>query len=157
MLKTPPPAGRSSMGRLAHPEAKRRKPGEVLEIFVGTQHHELVPDAQSGEEGVDCPDLKAATTTVVAKICCGGVIFALGHNQRQRSESVQDLLSRFRAAESLQDLLKNQPCREDRSFLPKSFGQESHAGMTFGLITAHGKRPDTGINEKPHSRDRVAL
>ncbi len=94
------------------------------------------PNAEPGEEGIDRADMETATTTVVAKICRGGVIFALGHDQRQRSESIKNLRSRFRAAESLQDLLKNQACGEDRSFVPKSVGQEVHAGMP--LATRRG-------------------
>lgn len=143
--------------RLARPDPEGRNRGYVLEIPVCTQHDEFVPNAEPGEEGIDRADLETATTTVVAKICRGGVIFALGHDQRQRSESIKNLRSRFRAAESLQDLLKNQACGEDRSFVPKSFGQEVHAGMTLATIAAHGKRPDTGVNEEFQSRDRAVL
>jgi hypothetical protein len=145
------------MSRLARPKAERRDRGEVLEIPVCTQHNELVPDAESREEGINRANLKATTTAVVAKVRRSGVIVALGHNQRQRSESIKDLLSRFRAVESLQNLLKNQACGENRSFVPKCVGQEVDAGMTRTLITAHGKRPDTGINEELQSRDRAAL
>jgi hypothetical protein len=53
----------SLMWRLARPEAERRDRGEVLEIPVSAQHDELVPDAESGEEGINRADLKAATTT----------------------------------------------------------------------------------------------
>jgi hypothetical protein len=106
--------------RLARPDPERRNRGNVLEIPVGTQHDKLVPDAELDEQGIDRPYLNAATTTIVAKICRGGVIFALGHKQRQRSESIKNLLSRFRSAESLQDLLENQACGEDRSFMSKS-------------------------------------
>jgi hypothetical protein len=129
----------------------------VLEIPVGAQHDELVPDAEPGQQGINRPDLKAASTTVVAKVCCRDVIFALGHDQRQRSESIKDLLSRFRAAESLQNLLKNQAGSENRSFVPKSAGQEVHAGMTIPLIPSHGERPDTGIHEELQLRDLAAL
>jgi transposase len=129
----------------------------LLEIPVRTQHHELIPDAESGEERIDRADLKAAAATVVAKIRRGNVIFALWDDQRQRSESIEDLLSRFRAAESLQDLLENQACSKDRSFVLKSICQELHAGMAISLITAQCKRPDTGINEEPQFRDRAAL
>ncbi|HEV7485399.1 MAG TPA: hypothetical protein VGQ65_06920 [Thermoanaerobaculia bacterium] len=143
--------------RLARPEAERRNRGKVLEIPVYTQQDEFVPDAEPGQESINGSDLNAATATVVAKICCCGVIFALGHDQRQRSESIKNLLSRFRAAETLQDLLKNQACSEDRSFVPKSVSQEVHAGMTLTAIAAHGKRPDTGVNEQFQSRDRAVL
>ncbi len=143
--------------RLARPDPERRNRGKVLEIPVCTQHDELVPDAELGEEGIDRAYLDAATTTVVAKICRRGVIFALGHEQRQRSESIENLLSRFRSVESLQDLLENQACGEDRPFVPKSVSQEVHAGMILTTIAAHSKRPDTGVNEEFQSRDRAAL
>ncbi len=145
------------MWRLARPETERRDGGEVLEILVCTQHDKLVPDAELSEEGIDRTDLKASTTAVVTKVRRGCVIVALGHDQRQRSESIKDLFSRFRTAETLQNLLKNQAGGENRSFVPKSLGQKVHAGMTLTQITAHRKRPDAGINEELQSRDRAAL
>jgi len=117
-----------ALWRLHRPEAERRYPGEVLEIPVRAQHDELVADAESGQERIDRADLEAAAATVVAKVCRGRVIFALGHEERQWSEAVQDLLSRFRAAESLQDLLKNQACGEDRSCVPKNVCRKSTLG-----------------------------
>jgi hypothetical protein len=143
--------------RLARPEPERRDRGKVLEIPVCTQHDEFVPDAEPGQESIDGADLNATAATVVAKICCGGMIFTLGHDQRQRSESIKNLLSRFRAAETLQDLLKNQACGKDRSFVPKSVSQEVHDRMTLTTIAAHGKRPDTSVNEQFQSRDRAVL
>ena len=150
-------SARVQSGRLRRPEAERRDPSEVLEVPVGTQHDELVPDAESGKERIDRTNLEAAAATVVAKVRCGGVIFALRHDQRQRSKSFEDLPSRFRAAESLKDFLENQASGEDRSFVPKSVGQEVYAGMSHTLVTAHGKRPDAGINEELQSRDRALL
>ena len=73
----------------------------MLEVLVRTQHDELIPNAELCEEGVDRADLKSATATVVAKVGCGRVIFALRHDQRQRSESIEDLLSRFSTASNV--------------------------------------------------------
>ncbi|HYM59695.1 MAG TPA: hypothetical protein VEZ11_02250 [Thermoanaerobaculia bacterium] len=129
----------------------------MLKIPVRTQHDKLVPDAESGKESISRADLEPAAATVVAKVCRGDVIIALWHDQRQRTESIEDLLSRFGATKSLQNLLENQPRGEDRSFVLKSVCQEVHAGMAVTLITAQCKRPDTGINEELQFRDRAAL
>jgi hypothetical protein len=116
-----------------------------------------VPDTKLRQERIDRSDLKATAATVVAKVRSGSVVFALRHDQRERSESIEDLRSRFRAAESLEKLLKNQTGGEDRSFALKSLGQEVHARIAVKPIPAQGKRPDTGINEDLQLRDRAAL
>ena len=159
------PSPRSSRGRgatrarieLLRPESEWCDSGDVLEVMVGTQHDELVSNAELCEERVDRADLQAAAATVVAKVGRSCVILALRHDQRQRSESIDDLLSRFRAAESLQDLLENQAGREDRPFVLKSVSEKVHAGMALALVTAQGQRPHTGINEELQFRDRAAL
>ena len=142
---------------LLHPEAERRDPGEMLEVPVGTQQDKLVPDAKLGEKRIDRADLQPPAATIIAKVRRGDVIVSLWHDQRQSSESIQDLLSRLGAAESLQDLLENQARCEDRFFVLKSIRQEAHAGMAVTLVTAQGKRPDTGIDEQLQFRDRAAL
>jgi len=124
---------------LLRPEAERRYPGQMLEIPVRTQHHELVPETKLREERIDRSDLKAAAAALVAKVCSGSVVFALRHDQRQRSESIEDLRSRFWAAESLEKLLKNQPGGENRSFALKGIGQEVHARIAIMPIPAEGK------------------
>jgi hypothetical protein len=67
------------------------------------------------EERVDRSDLKAATAALVAKVCSGDVVFALWHDERQRREPIEDLCSRFRAAEPLKNFLKDQSGRNNRS------------------------------------------
>jgi hypothetical protein len=109
------------------------------------------------EERIDRSDLKAATAALVTKLCSGNVIFALGHDQGQGSESIEDLRSRFRAAESLEKFLKNQAGGENRSLALKSLGQEVHARIAVMPIAAQGERPDAGINEELQLRDRAAL
>jgi hypothetical protein len=129
----------------------------MLKIPVGTQHHEVVPDTKLREECVDRSDLKAAPAALIAKVCGGSVVFASWHDERQGSEPIEDLRSRFRAAESLEKLLKNQPGGENRSFALKGLGQEVHARMAVLSIPAQGKRPHTSIHEDLQLRDRAAL
>ena len=129
----------------------------MLKISVGTQHHEIVPDTESREKRINRSDLKALTAALIAKVCSGDVVFALWHDERQSSESFEDLRSRFRAAESLEKFLKNQPRGENGSFVLKRIGKEFHARIAVLSIPAQGKRPDAGIRENLQLRDRAAL
>ncbi len=129
----------------------------MLEIPVSTEHHELVPNAKLREKRIDRSDLKAAAAALVTKVCSSNVIFALGHDQWKGSESIQDLRSRFRAAESLEKFLKNQASGKDRSLALEGLGQEVHARIAVTPIPAQGERPDTCINEDLQLRDRAAL
>ena len=129
----------------------------MFEISVGAQHHQIVPNTEPREKRINRSDLKAVTAALIAKVCSGDVVFALWHDERQRSEPFEDLRSRFRAAESLEKFLKNQPRRENGSFVLKRIGQEFHARIAIMSIPAQGQRPDAGIHEDLQLRDRAAL
>lgn len=129
----------------------------MLKIPVGTEHHEVVSDTKLREERIDRSDLKAGAPAFIAKVCGGGVVFALWHDERQRSEPIEDLCSRLRAAESLKKFLENQAGRENRSFALERVGQEVDAWVAVLSIPAQGKRPDTRIHENLQRRDRAAL
>src|SRR5947209_16057071 len=96
----------------------------MLEIAVGTEHREVVPDTELREERIDRSDLKAAPAALVAKVGSGDVVFALWHDERQRGEPIEDLCSRFRAAEPLEKFLKDQASRENRSLALKRVCEE---------------------------------
>lgn len=142
---------------MLRPKAERCYSGQMLEIPVGTQHHEVVPDTELREECIDRSDLKAAPAALIAKFCSGSVVFALWHDERQGSEPIEDLRSRFRAVESLEKLLKNQTGGENRSFALKGIGQKVHARIAVMPVPAQGKRPHTGIDKDLQLRDRAAL
>lgn len=129
----------------------------MLEIPVGTEHREVMSDTKLREERVDRSDLKATAAALVAKVCSGDVVFALWHDERKRGEPIEDLRSRFRAAEPLKKLLKNQSGRKNRSLALKRVGQEVDAWGAVLSIPAQGERPDTRINENLQWRDRAAL
>jgi hypothetical protein len=94
----------------------------MLKIAVGTEHREVMSDTKLREERIDRADLKTAAAALVAKFCGGNVVFSLWHDERQRSEPVEDLCSRLGAAEPLEKFLKNQSGRENRPFALKGFG-----------------------------------
>ncbi len=129
----------------------------MLEIAVGAEHHQLVPDAKLREECVDRPDLKAAAAACIAKVRGGNVVFALRHDERQRGEPIEDLCSRLGAAESLEKLLEYQARRKNRPFALKCVRQEVDARIAVVPIAPQGKRPDARVNEDFQRRDRAAL
>ena len=111
----------------------------MLEISVRTQHEKLMSHTKLSKQRIDRSDLQALAPATVAKVCRGDVIFALWNDQRQGSESIEDLLSRFRSVESLQNLLKDQAGGEDRFLVLKSFFQEPDAGVALALIATQSE------------------
>ena len=129
----------------------------MLEVTVGAEHRQVVPDTKLCEQSIDRPDLKAAPAAFIAKVCRGDMVFALRHDERQRSEPLKDLCPRLRAAESLEKFLEDQAGRENRPFPLKGVGEEVDARIAFLPVAAQRKRPDTRINEDSQRRDRAAL
>jgi len=80
----------------------------MLKITIGTEHREVMSDAELREERIDRSDLKAAAAALAAKVRSGDVVVALWHDERQRGEPIDDLRSRLRVAEALEKFLKNQ-------------------------------------------------
>jgi hypothetical protein len=85
----------------------------MLEVPIRTQQNQVIPDAEPREERIDRTDLHAAATAGIAKLCRGDVILALRHDQWQRRETVEDLLSRLWTTEPLKELLEDQAGSED--------------------------------------------
>ena len=129
----------------------------MLEVPVGTEHHQVVSDAELREERIDRSDLKAAATAFIAKVRGRDVVLALRHDEWQRGEPFEDLRSRLGAAESLEKFLEYQAGRENRSLALKCVGQEVDARVDLLPIAAQRKRPDTRVNEDFQRRDRAAL
>ena len=70
---------------------------------------------------------------------------------------LEDLPSGTSTGKSLQQLLQDEPSRQDRVPTFKRTVQGSHLWRRRGVITTEGKRPDAGIDEQAHLRDRSAL
>ena len=81
---------------------------DTVEILVGRQHCEIVPETNAGEQGVDRSNLNAATAAVVTQRCRVDVILPVGNQQRECGEPVQDRLAVFRTGKTLQQFLQHQ-------------------------------------------------
>jgi hypothetical protein len=79
--------------------------GHTPEVLIGGQHRKLMMDAELGEECVDGADLHPSPTTAVTQFRSGNVIFPAGTEERQSCEPVDDVPSRTRSGEALQQFL----------------------------------------------------
>ena len=132
---------------------RRGKP----EVVVGAQHGQLVPQAQLRQQGVIRAHLHTRASTAIAQFRGSDMILSVRRQQRQGSEPVNDVLARTWSSEALQQLLQDEPGRQNRIPTFECIVQSSHLWGRRGLITAEGKRPDAGIDEQAHPRERSAL
>jgi len=131
--------------------------GQVREILVRLQHHELVAHAQLGDHRIDGTDLHTSSSTVVAKLSRRDVVGSIWHQEWQCSETRDYLLGRRRAVEPLQQLLKNEACCEDRLTTPERVRQTFDFATCLRRIPTQSQGPDRRIDEQIHSRDRSDL
>ena len=114
-------------------------------------------DAELRKEGVDCPHLDTAPSARVAERGRADVVRSRGQEQRERREAGHDRVSRLRAAESLEQFLKDESGREDHVALSKCRGQDVHFRDVAWRVTAKSQRPHTRIDEEVQPRERSAL
>ena len=67
--------------RSGRPAVQVDVPGDELEVAIGREHDEAMPDTQLGEERIDRPDLDAAAATGVAELGSLDVVGTVGHEQ----------------------------------------------------------------------------
>ena len=84
-----------------------------MEVVISCQQFEVVPETQLRQKRIDRSDLDSSAATFVAQGSGVDVILTIRHDQRQRRETVQDLIARLRAGKPLQDFLQYEPGRVD--------------------------------------------
>ena len=67
--------------------------GDPREVRVRRQQCELVADAERGQERVDRPDLHAAAPATVTDLRRSNVVRAIGKEERQRREALDDAVA----------------------------------------------------------------
>lgn len=83
------------------------------EIVVGRQQRKLVANAELRKNGVDRANLQTGPTTAISQFRGIDVILPVRGQKRQGCEPVDDVFTRPRAGESLQQLLQDQPRSQD--------------------------------------------
>ena len=138
------------------PDLERDDPAGVTKVVVSREHRQLVADAELGQQGVDRPQLDATTAAPIPEVGRGDVVVAVGNQERQRRETIEDRVARLGSLESLQQLLEDETGREDRS---EAFERRPQVrdGRMVRMVPSQRMRPDAGIDEQVHDRERSAL
>ena len=97
-----------------------------MEVVVGRQQFEVVPETQLRQKRIDRSDLDSSAATFVAQGRGLDVILTIRHDQRQRRETVQDLIARLRASKPLQDFLQYEPGGVDGFPSPQRSDESTH-------------------------------
>jgi len=132
--------------------------GHACEVFVRAEERELVPDAERSEEGVDRSDLHTAPPAAISDLGSSDVIGPVGNEKRECGEALDDAIALARTQEALKQLLQDETGRKERLTGTQSRCQRSdvHRVGAFG-VAAQRSRPDAGVDEDAHRRERSAL
>ena len=81
-------------------------------VVVGAQKHQIVPQTELNQHCVDRSDLDTVPAAGVAYFCSFDVVLAIWLQKREGGESLNQLGSRLRSSEPLQQFLEDQAGRE---------------------------------------------
>jgi hypothetical protein len=130
---------------------------DTLKILIARQHQQAVADAQLRQERIDRANLNAMTTARVAKRRGFNMIGSVGHEEGKCGEPLQNLLTRFRSGEALQQLLQYQTCRQDRFAALDRLNQRGDLWSGRRPITSQRKGPDADVHKETQLRERSDL
>lgn len=116
-----------------------------------------MPDAKLRDYSIDGADLDAGAAAAIAQCSSIDMILAVRLQEGQHVEPVDDVLGGPRTGKSLQQFLEDKAGGHNRIATIESFSQLTHFRSPRGLIPPEGERPDAGVNEKTHRRERSAL
>ena len=103
-------------------------PRNVLEVLIGAEEYQAVPDAKLGNQRIDCSNLNACATTRVAERCSLDVVISVRNQERYGGKPLENLGACLGPSETLQQLLENQSGREDGLPGAKGVGEGGNLG-----------------------------
>lgn len=116
-----------------------------------------MPNAELCKQSVDGANLDAGTTTTIAQFCGVNVILPVRGKERERCEPVDNVFTRTRAGEPLQQFLQNQPSGHNGFATFQGAAQRPYPWSIGRRVATEGERADARIDEQRHRRDRSAL
>ena len=128
-----------------------------MEVVVGRQQFEVVPETQLRQKRIDRSDLDSSAATFVAQGRGLDVILTIRHDQRQRRETIQDLIARLRASKPLKNFLQYEPGGVDGFPCAERRDESTHLRQVPRGIPPQSQRPDARVDEQFHPRERSAL
>lgn len=118
-------------------------PGDILKVFVGREHREVVAKAELRQQRIDRADLNAASSAFVSLIGRVHMVAPIGNQQRQSGEPFEDLPAIPRSGEALQELLQNEPGRHEllAASMARISSRRSFAALGASRRKASGQTP----------------
>ena len=129
----------------------------VYEVLIRAQQNNIVPDAELGDERIDCADLHPRPAACVSKACRGDMVITVWLDQCERGEALHDLLARPGTREALQQFLQDQSGGDDDVRTGERLSECPHLGFFNLDIASERQRPDARIDQERHLRERSAL
>ena len=143
----------------ALPKSQGRVLRYVLEIRVGGEQDELIPDTQLGNQGVDRTGLNTSPAALISKFRRGDMIFPLRGQHWKSSEVLDDLKSGLGTREPLEQLLKYEPGGDDPITSVDCADESPQVRRIVRLVPPQKQRPHAGIYEQSQamsaSQERV--
>jgi len=109
-------------------------PRDVLEVPVGAEKCQTVPDAKLRNQRIDRSSLNSCSTTRVSQRRRLDVIISVRNQERHRGKALENLAACLRPSETLQQLLENESGREDGLASPKAVSERRNLGHCLGRI-----------------------
>ena len=109
--------------------------GDVLKILIRTKQSQVVTNTQLRDQYINRAHLKPSSAAGIAKSGRGDVVLAIGYEERQAGEVLEDLVARLGSREALQQLLKHQACGDDRFPGRECPTQLRHMNAFIGVVT----------------------
>jgi len=139
------------------PNTKRTMLRRQDEVHVGGKQRQVVPDAKLRNQCVNRPHLNPGASAAVAQIGGTHMIVSIRRQHRQCGELLDKFLTGLWAREALQQFLQNEPSDNDGVASVECRAQGRNLRCREVGITAKRQRPDAGINQDGHRRERSIL
>lgn len=131
--------------------------GNIPEVLISGEKRQIVADTKLRYERVDCPGLHANPSARIAQRGRCNVVVAIRNEKWQRREVLEYLIPGFGSYKTLEQFLEHQTRRDHRLALRERVVQRGHVNAVALSVAAKGQRPDAGICEESHPRDRSDL
>ncbi len=114
-------------------------------------------NTELGQDRVDRAYLHAPAPGAIANLRGFKVVVTVGCDERKSSEPGDDRFLRARPLESLQDLLIDEPRRNNEFAVRQCSFQGAHLDDVGRWVAAKRPRPDACVHEEAQSRERSCL
>lgn len=129
----------------------------MQEVIVRGQQGQFVAYAKLGKKRIDRAHLDPGSTASVAQLGSLDVILPVRSDEGQCGKSLENVSARTRAGETLKQLLQDKAGCHDDFLALEGIAQFTDLRDRGPLVPSEGERPDAGIDEQRHRRDRSAL